>query len=307
MNFHFQVPVTGNRGSLWVKEINYKTYKSIVKALYDPTAASFIKHLEILVNEITDNKYCTLNLVDTILILFQARAVSVGPDIKIRFTCKDTQKEFDYSLPIDNIVSNINVQGIDKESTHKNITVEYSILKARDLLVFDTTTSDLEQLYTNRLVSSIDRITIKGQTYEFGELDWIDRKNIVDSLPAQLSNNVLHNLLETEITLGKNKLFSVNSPFTDKVVSEMSLTLDIPALLQFLKFLFTADLSNLYITEYNLISKAHFTGDFLSSVTPIEVQVYWAYCQQQIEKENESAESPPQGPDINPFASNVPR
>ena len=288
MGFNYKIKVTGNKEPIWAEEIDFKLYKDTVKSLYSDDNESFILHTNKIIDKIVPNILEQgLNIIDKLIILLEARSVCIHPDLKLKIKCQETGKDFDYTAAIDKITRNFVDIDPYKSVTVGNITIECSLIKAKDEHYF--LTFDKERKYLLMLASSIDKLNIDEQEILFKGFHINERLRIVESLPCQVINAVIQEINLTEKKIAENKLLTVYSPFTGKLAVELPLTLDIDANIHFLKLLFTEDLGNLHTLTYNLINKSGFSGEYLDNIAPVEVYIHWAYCQQQINSENNSA------------------
>jgi len=301
MKFQQKIKLLNNR-DIWANEINFKQYKAIVKSNYSEDDSSFVYHTNlVLENNINKEDYLTLTVVDKALILLQLKAVSVGPDLKLKVKCEETEKEFEFTLPIDNLIKNFILNNSSKTIEFENFSIQSSIVKAKDEQRFIepyVTNKDTETYFFHTVVSSIDSIRYKNKTVYFKDLSWEERVQLVTRLPSKLSSYIIKNIAEVEKDVSQNKLISVRSPYTNKITLEMPLTTNVPSLVKFIKLVFTENLSNLYTITYNLVNYGKFTGDYLDSITPIETQVYWIYCQKQMEKEGDQKDNSMEGANL---------
>ena len=292
MRYQQRVKLLGNKET-WASEITFSQYKAIVKSIYNTDDSSFIHHTNLaLQTNIDKDIYTNLTVLDKALILLQLKAVSVEPDFKLKIKCEETKKEFEYTLPIDSLVKGFILKDCTRVVEIEGFTIEFSLVKAKDEQYFVEpyiTEKDHEQYFFNTVVSSIDSVKYKDSIVAFKDLTWDERVNLVTRLPAKLSSYIVSNVSELEKSISVNKLISVVSPYTNKITLEIPLTTNIPSLVKFIKLIFTENLTNLYTLTYNLINKGGFTGEYLDNVTPIEMQVYWIYCQKQLEKETEQS------------------
>ena len=139
------------------------------------------------------------------------------------------------------------------------------------------------------------------------ELPVIHKAAKAPTIPNGITDNTMIVLLKV---LNNNILIEAKSPYTNEPALLLPLSTNIDTLLQFAKFLFTTDLGNIYITTYNLINRGRFTGEYLDSITPVEVQVYLGYCQKQLEQEagqDTKKEVPTFGSQapVNPFVKDI--
>ena len=310
MSFTFRVNLYRKNSTVWVREMTYKQYKNIVKSLYEENSISFIGQTNSILQDLFVDKtlYSTLTVVDKLLALLQIRAICVDPDLKLKIKCEKTNKDFEYPILIDSLVKKFVYRDCIKQIEHNNLIVTFSLPKAKDEINF--LDLDREQKYLHLLVSSIDSIVYKEELCNFENLSWEQRKNITNRFPVHFTNDIIKNIIDTEETLNNNILIEAKSPYTNEPALLLPLSANIDTLLQFAKFLFTIDLGSVYITTYNLVTRGRFTGEYLDSITPVEVQVYLGYCQKQVEQEageDNKKEIPSFGSraSVNPFIKDV--
>lgn len=289
MGFTYSVKLPGLKKSVWVKEINSKDYRDLIKSQYNNDESSFILHtnqvIEQIVPGILQEK---LNVVDKLILLVNARSVSVGPDLKVNATCKETNQTFEYTIRLDSLFDKLSDVLYNNTVSYKNFCINFSIVKAKDEIYF--LDNSPEKLYIFQIASSIDSIVTPEKTLCFANLTFEERCSIVENLPAHLNNNIIKILYETENKLAQNKLLFIQSPFSEIPAVDIPLSTDVTVLLQVCKLLFTDDLNNLYKLIYNLIYKLHFQGDYIDRLAPAELYLYWSlFLQEQNQNTNSTA------------------
>lgn len=293
MSFHVKLNLPGKK-EVWAKEISSGQYKSIVKSIYSVDDSSFIYHTNlVLESAINPEEYAEFTVIDKLVALMQLRAVSVSPDLKFQVTCEETKKPFEVTLSIEEILKSMPESSLKEKIALNNFLVDVSLIKAKDEKHFIApyvTPEETDKYYLHTLVSSINCITVKKETVDFKRFSWEERCSIVERLPAKLSTLIFNKITEFEKTLEENKVIKINSPFTGKLQLDIPLTTNVSALIKLAKLVYTENLTNLYTMTYNLIKYGKFSGSYLDSITPVEAQIYWIYCQKQIESEEKSRE-----------------
>jgi hypothetical protein len=298
MGFTYSVKLPGFNKLVWAKEINSKDYRDLVKSLYNNDSSSFIQHSNYVVEQIVPGILQEgLNVVDKLILLVNARAVSVNPDLKVNAVCKETNKEFQYTIKLDTIFDKLSEIQYSNITTYGNIEVAHSIVKAKDEKYF--LTDNTEALYIYQLASSVDQITIKDKILKFNQINFEERCKLIENLPADINNKIIKKLYDTELALTQNKLLFIESPHSDVPAVDIPLSTDIGILLHVNKLLFTDDLNNLYKLVYNLISKLNFQGDYLDKLAPAELYLYWSLY---LQENQQSSSAPPNPNNINSFA-----
>jgi hypothetical protein len=299
MGFTYKIKITGNR-EVWASQITFKAYRDFVKALYSDDPESFSIHSNQIIESIVPGIIASgLNVIDKMLILLEARSISIDPDLKLTIRCTETDKSFEHVVAIDKIAQSFKSVDPYKTITHKEVTVHYSVVKAKDEKYLFNMSE--EQRHINILASSIDEIVTPMRSASFETISFEDRVKLVSNFAVQFSNEISREIALSEKELSANKLLSVVSPYTGKTALEIPLTTDLVSYSQFIRLLFTEDLGNLYVLSFNLISKGY-TGEYLDSLSYAEVQIYHSYIQQQAVKDQEP---PPNNSGGNPFISDI--
>jgi len=284
MSFVYSVFLPGLGREVWIEEINYKSYKDLVKSMYNKDDSSFILHSNRVIEQIAPGLLeGGLNIVDKIILLVNARSISVKPDLNVKCRCDKTGKEFEAAIELDNIFETLSNVECSNTIQHKNTTVKYSISKARDEVHF--LEKEMENLYIYQLASCIDIVDTSTGTINFNNLDFKARCRAVENLPVQLTTAILKDIVNIETAISKYKLLLVKSPFTGLPVVDIDVSIDTAVLRGFLKLLFTDDLNNLYRLNFQLISILHFTGDYIETISPAEMYLYWSLHLQDSQKE----------------------
>lgn len=290
MAFQYSVYLPGLNKTVWLKEINSRVYRELIKSLFNTDDSSFILHSNKVIEEICPGVVDRdLNIIDKLIILVNARAVCISPDLKIQVTCPATQKEFEYNVKLDTIFSTLNQIKYKNTVTYNTINVECSIVKAKDEKFF--LEKEQEKLFLYQIASSIDKIKVKEKEIDFIPLSMEERITIIENLPSQIAVNVLQSLFNTEKELNKTRLLLVNSPYANVTAVDIALSTDIGILLQFCRVLFTDDLANVYKLIFSLVSQAGFSGEYIDNITPAEMYLYWSLYLQKAESENQQMNS----------------
>jgi len=268
-----------------VYELNYKQYRDLVKSLYNSNKKETIQQYNSIVADLCPFiKDRDATFEDKLSILLTLRNFCISPDLKLKGTAdKDT---FYYTVTIDNLLKE--VRTINKSATIviDNITVDISSYKMRDEQVFAGNNKDI----TIILASYIDTLKIDNDKVEFKDLTIEERVKIVNSLPYALSDKVYESIIQTENYYDSQDLLVVANPHTDEAVLRLSKNITFEVLQKAIEFLFTEDLGNVFRAFYNMVKFAGFSPEYIDSITPVEMQVYWMYyMQDQSEKQKSTS------------------
>jgi hypothetical protein len=293
MNFSYRVKTFNSAEPIWIKELNFKDFRSIVKSQYENDDTSFMYHTnKFLDDALPSHVFGPLTIVDKLLILLQVRATCIGPDLTLKITCDETKQVYEQTILIDKIVNTFNLKPYQKKLTFEKIRFELSAIKAKDEHYFVNAPED--KLLTYTLASSLDSIknSRDGVNKDFFWESWDDRLKIIDRLPAAITNALSRELIETEKELSANKILTSVSPFTNNKTLEIFLTNNAEAVAKFTKLLFTDDLNNLYTLMFNLVNVAGFEASYIDSISPIEAQLYWMYKEKQLAAAENKSSTP---------------
>jgi len=305
MAFTYGVKLPGfNNKKIWVGEVTSKLYKDLVKSLYNNDSTEFVHHLNQLIEHASPGiLQGGLNAIDKIILLLQVRSICISPDLKLKATCVETKKTFEYNLRIEDLVSKLESVTYNRTVLHENVTVTHSIIKAKDEIHF--VNLEPEKTFSYQLASSIDTLLVEDKTIDFKLLPFDKRVEFVDALPLSLTTKVYDSLSEVEVELSKLKLLVVPSPYSKTPVVDLPISTNTNVLLEFCKLIFNDDLINLYKINLNLISKANFTPDYADSITPAEQLLYWNLYVQQVQEEI-AASNPKSNNSPTSLGANVP-
>ena len=296
MGFTFNVKLPGfNNRVFRSRELSGALYRDVVKSLYNADDSAFIECLnntcEYIIPGILQED---INVVDKLLLLINARAVCVSPDLKLSVTCFATKKQFNYTCKLDELYNRLEALNYTRVIEIEDFKITHSIIKAQHETYFFNAEVNKEQLPYYQIASSVDSICIKDICAEFKGLSINERLKIIENLPVSISSAILKSLQDIEIKLAGQKLLYIKSPFADSVSVDMPVSTDVNALLQICKFIFTDDLTNLYKLLFNLVNYSGFTAEYLDSITPAEQMLYWSYYLKTQQKGESETSAPSQ-------------
>jgi len=290
MAFKYGIKLPGKNKKIWVKEITSKLYRDLVKSLYNNDTTEFLQHLSYIIEYVYPGIIQEdLNVVDKVIILLHTRSICINPDLKLKAKCPKTDKEFECTIRIEDLIGRLEVINYTRTVKHDTVEVVHTIPKVKDELQF-IDISD-EKYFSTQLASSIDSINVNNQFLLFKDLTFEERLEIIEKLPLVLAAKVYESIISVETELSLIKLLTVRSPFTGDYIVDLPVSTDVKTLLEFCKLIFNDDLGNLYRITFNLINKGNFTPDYVEQITPAEQLLFWNYVIQQNQKEQEAYDS----------------
>jgi hypothetical protein len=220
---------------------------------------------------------------DKLSLLLTVRNYCISPDLKLKSTLPNGST-FNHSFVVEELIKK--VKSINKSGTvqYDNIIVGYSSYKIRDEQVFFSNNNDTFV----KLASYIDTIKIGEQLVIFKDLTIDERLSIVHALPYKITLDLTNDIAELEDKYSKIDFIVLNSPVTKEVVYSIDCNLAFPNLQKIIEFLFTENLNNVYRAFYNMVKFAGFDANYVDSITPVELQVYWMYFMQDQQKADEA-------------------
>jgi hypothetical protein len=271
-----------------IKELCYKQYRELVKSLYNADKKETIQQYNSILEDLCPD-IATLDITfeDKLSLLLTIRNFCIGPDLKLKCTLADNSV-FNYTVTVETLLNT--VKNINKSSKvkYKDTIVSFSSYKIRDEHVFLRDNKDTFVI----LASHIDNIKTKNSNIDFKDLSLQDRVEVVQSLPHALIKRVVAEITKIIKLYNDINLLTVNSPVDNENILKITCNLNFDSLQKMIEFLYTENLNNIYRSLYNTVKYVGFTAEYIDSITPIELQVYWMYyMQDQANKEKADTQS----------------
>ena len=258
---------------IFVKELNYKIYRNLVKSLYTGDKLKTIEQFNLILKELVDEvDVKDISLIDKLAIFLTIREVCVSPDLKLKCTCPDTNTEFNFQIPVKDIQDALEQLVTEISVSTNNLESVFSGF----LLLKDETTV-LEQKENDLLPALYRKLKFNNKNIDLSNCSLQDRLTIINQLPATHIVQAKKILKKTQISNSEKKLLQITSPLTGKIVYEINGNLNPYTLSSLLEYLFTEDLGNIYKAMYNVVTHCKFSAEYVDSITPAEIQVYWSY------------------------------
>jgi hypothetical protein len=284
MPFKLNAYLPSKQAEVQIKELYYKQYRELVKSLYNVDKKETIQQYNSILEDLCpDIIEMDITFEDKLSLLLTVRNYCISPDLKLKSTLPNGST-FNHSFVVEELIKK--VKSINKSGTvqYDNIIVSYSSYKIRDEQVFFSNNNDTFV----KLASYIDTIKIEEQLVIFKDLTIDERLSIVHALPYKITLDLTNDIAELEDKYSKIDFIVLNSPVTKEVVYSIDCNLAFPNLQKIIEFLFTENLNNVYRAFYNMVKFAGFNANYVDSITPVELQVYWMYFMQDQQKADEA-------------------
>jgi hypothetical protein len=260
--FVYTVNLPVSKQTVQLTEISYIDFKNIVKNIAN-------ENNDIIFNTFNDilKQYCIedtdrLSVIDKLYILLTIRAVCISPVLELVVTCPRTKEQFNTTINIDDILSLLT------DNTLKEKTISYpKNLK----ITYNLPTS----LYINRdVIDAVETVIncISLNNYDFHDIT----AEMINKLPAVVLNDIQTYANDVYLYLNEIKLLNIPSPYSADENDTMIITANVfnNSVLEFLKLCFNRDLMSFYKLEYFLMKQFRMTYETMSSMTPVELNVY---------------------------------
>jgi len=280
MPFKLNAYLPSKQTEVQIKELYYKQYRELVKSLYNTDKKETIQQynsiLQDLCSDIVDKD---ITFEDKLSLLLTIRNYCISPDLRLKGTLSDGGT-FNYSITVEELIKK--VKNINKSTSlqYNNITIEISSYKIRDEHIFLSNNKDIFVI----LASYIDTIKVENELVIFKDLTMDERLRVVESLPYALVTDLTKVIENKENEYEVFDLLSVPNPVTKQPVLRLSCNITYEVLQKCIELLFTENLNNVYRAFYNMIKFAGFDPNYIDKITPVELQVYWMYYMQDIQK-----------------------
>lgn len=287
MAFKIKLVLPNKKDTILVNELNYKLYRDLVKGLHEADSNNIVIQTNLVLKEVLpDLDIQQLTLEDKLYILLQIREICVNPDLKLKGTCEVSGKPFDWITEIKTITEKIKF--LEYTFKEKNIEGVFGGIFVRDELSY---LKEPECLFTE-LVARLKVLKINEESINL-KVSFDERKAILEMLPGFVLKKITKHIENYLKELNKTILLEVKSPFTNEVILYYTSQLNTNTVNDFVKYLFLENLNNVYKSFYNIVKHCQFNPQYLDSITPAEMQVYWSYFVAEITENNkQKAPSP---------------
>lgn len=285
--FIYSAFLPGIGKSVYLKELNFKDYKQLVKLLHNDNNRSINDAFESLTNTLITEKIDTYTFLDRLILLLTIRSVCVFPTLELAMQSPTTKQQLNYIFEISTIIENISKPELFAKLNNK--TVNYGNLQI--------TYGIPDKVYFNNeeeaVVSTIKSIILKGK-------DCTQQKTaIFSALPASVFADAKQHIKSIENEINKLSLLSIRANFTQAELIEFNPSIINDSTLEFLKLLYKKELTSLYELEYFLASKLNLPYELIANSTFAELNTYLSfYTEEKKEQEKEAKQN-----NTNPLAA----
>jgi hypothetical protein len=273
MSFKIKLTLPSTSESVLVNELQYKFYRSLVKGLHETNTSNINLQINLILKELIPNiDIKKLTLEDKLAVYLAVREICVNPDLKLKGTCEETAKPFNWITEVKSITENL--KKINLNYSFKELNVEGSFTGIAINHEIDYM-NEPESLFTE-LITLINYLKIENIHVELNT-SFKERKSILELLPGSILKTLIKHLQNYLTELDSITLLEVKSPYTNKVLLRYTGQLTVTETNNFIKYLYLENLNNIYRSFYNVVKRCQFTPEYLDSITPAEMQVYWSY------------------------------
>lgn len=287
MPFTLNVYLPSLKREVQIKELCYRQYRELVKSLYSTNKKETIQQYNSILSDLcADIKSLNITFEDKLALLLTVRNYCVSPDLKLKGTTTDGNV-FNFNVTVESLIQltkTLDKSGIVEEN---GVRVEYSSYKVRDEHVFIGNNKDIFV----KLASYIDYIAYDSTKLDFKDLTMEERLKVVNGLPHFIFNKIHESILDAEYRLAKLPFLAVVNPMTDETVLTITRNIDFESMQKLIEFAFTEELNNIYRAFYNMVKYAGYSAEYIDSITPVEMQVYWMYYNQDLEASKNNTQS----------------
>jgi len=285
MPFLINAYLPSTKEEVSIKELCYKQYRELVKSLYSANKKeTILQYNSILLDLCPDIKSRDITFEDKLSLLLTLRNYCISPDLKLSIK-EASGKSFTQNIVVESLIQSIKT--IDKSGNINigNIKVSFSSYKVKDEYVFIGNNNDITVI----LASSIDTLQIGRKKVEFKDLTLDERLKIVTQLPYFISDKIYKAIMTKEDEYNLQDFLVVKDPLTDEIVLRISKNITFEVMQKAIEYLFTEDLGNIYRAFYNMVNYAGFDANYVDTITPVEMQVYWMYFMQDREESSSNS------------------
>jgi len=278
MSFYlnFESPVSKN--TLQLKELSFKQYRELNKYILNNNNNLIEDYFNKILKENLHSKhdFKVLSNFDKFCCLFMLRCVSVSSEIELIDKKTTIQTSLMKFL---NTCCNFKAT-FNKEIISGPFKITLEIPKT---FLFDT--------FLNLSNFLIKNVSVDNDFIDFTNISLDQKKQIVDSLPATIMNDLkqFFDLLNEEFEALKLTLPTIEEPIKLNPFDS--------SLIEFLKIIFKTNLNGLYEMQYLLVSKLGFTPEYTDNQTFVENIILLKLYESELKKQEEASKKSP-GPGL---------
>lgn len=270
MSFYLNFEPPTLKTSLKIKELSFKQFRDLNKYILSDKNEFIEYYFNNILFENLENKnfYYKLSNFDKFCCLLLLRSVSISPELEM------FQKKQNVKISVTDFLNScLNFKQIfNKTITHQNLEV-----------IFGLPNNFIIENFLELPHLMIKSVKIDDSTYNFDDIEINLKNEIIESLPG-------------------NVIFEIKTFFDEVVESFKNLEFKIPTLdealvlnpydgtlLELLKLVFRANLSNIYEMQYILVSKLHYTPEYLDNNTFAENLLVIRLFEDEIKRQEEQS------------------
>lgn len=299
--FKLKVYLPSLQKFVFVKELDYKTYRNLVKSLYADDEIKTIEQFNLILDNIAPNIIQeNATLLDKLAVFLLVREVCVSPDLIFNCTCGTTGTSFQHRVNLTDVRKAIENLPTKICINYKEVEIELnSFIKVSEEIVFKTSPNKIEEI-----AARLNKLKINNNPVNVASYTLSEKIAVINRLPHDYLQSVFDQLYKFYLDLESKDILHIRSPFTNETVYRISGSFEKKDLNEFLKLLFTEDLNNVYRAFYNMVTHCKFTPEYIDNISPAEIQVYWSYWIEENSKKKESTSSPNQNHALMPTTQN---
>ena len=265
-NVHINLP---SGKSINVQELSNKRFLILLKFCEN----NDLRGLNQCFNELFDQTYLSLNIIDKFYTLLAYRMLFIDPEITFKF---------------DNNQININIADIlyKIDQTSRDYLRSYVIddmyieLDLPNIIYI----TDIDDLFT----SVIKTIKVNNKSVNFNELTEASKLDILAQLPTTCFNTVKNYIDTISTQLQSFVIVESNSEFN---VSEVKINIIANGFLNFIRGIYSTGLQNFLELLYYSSSKLNISSDTFFNLTPLDTRVLFNIYNRDIDAQNKEMQA----------------
>lgn len=275
MSFYLNYESPVLKKSFKVKELTFNQFRDLNKYILSNNN-TFIETFfdEILRNNLEDkDNLKQLCNYDKFCILVLLRAVNVSPELEI------FEKNKNFKVPLKDFLNKCLNFSHDTSKI-----IEHDNIKIKLELPPSFVINNLLDL-TDMVIKSVE---IDNSILNFSEIESSLKKEIIETLPANIIFDI-KKFYENLVNVFNELVFTLPS-----INENVNLNPFDSSLLEILKLLFRANLKNIYEMQYFMVSKMHYTPEYIDNNTFVENVLLLRLFEDELKKQDELAKKPKQ-------------
>ena len=279
--FKFGIYIPSLQKTVYFAQLTNELHKNILKYHQNDDMDGLSDYFLYIISKLNNDIDTTsLNKIDIFCILLTIRIVCIAPTLELQMKCAETGKEYKNIIDLNDVLqmaSDLTYKSNKYVNIDKDIRIKLTIPYA-----FYTDMTSMVDV----IVDCISFIKVKGQEYDLTRLSPRRRRELIDILPGNTFMKAVTYANESQSKFEDFIILADKSPHhQDSAEKIHRLGLYDNSMFDFIKIVYSGNLSSYYHLIYTLATKAGMDPTYVEGITPAEANMYIKFKRDETERD----------------------